>query len=300
MNYLEYIAQDCFEVPAKFVHVLISDQHAGATLLIEASSTTQQAASVGHDESRWPVPQWVVSLAMPKCFVIGSLKNCFLLCQLLITSDFPFLRPLDPSPPSYNVRGQSLKKTSSQSDLDSIKVFFGVDTGDPLLDITKNDPRDCREDVIARVFEDEAIAWERIICEVEAPSKRPEHGTLSDAPLPAKGQVCRVWRELTKTAFGQGVSYAVLVGDDVRFLSAGWTSEIKAEFSALHREAFTPFGAASASIPEGFGVLCFTDVGSPGFPGFPVLHRTHLDIFGEIFPAAFINQDADPWIFQVL
>lgn len=117
----------------------------------------------------------------------------------------------------------------------------------------------------------------------------------------------------------------MLLGDDVRLLSRDWTSEIEREFRELHAAAFnyhhnkegeTPQppreslhqhgGTADPLIvegtgapPVGFGVVCFNDASSPGFPGFPVLHRTHRAIFPEIIPAAFVNQDADPWIFEV-
>lgn len=185
--------------------------------------------------------------------------------------------------------GQSLKRTSSTSG-NTIKVFIGIDSGDPLLDITVDS---CHHtDIIARVFGDKAIQYEKVICDTSVPN--------DESTLPKRGQVCNVWRKLAKTSFDQGAAYAVLVGDDVRFLSADWTCEIKREFSALHSEAF-PSGSspAASAVPVGFGVLCFTDVNSPGFPGFPVLHRTHYEIFSEIFPAIFVNQDADPWIFQV-
>lgn len=187
------------------------------------------------------------------------------------------------------LHGQSLKRTSTSGD--AIKVFIGIDAGDPLLDMTVDSCHDT--DIIARVFGDKAIQWEKVICDTSVPNGE---STL----LPQRGQVCNVWRKLAKTSFDQGAAYAVLVGDDVRFLSAGWTSEIKKEFLTLHSEAFSSGSSQVVSaVPVGFGVLCFTDVNSPGFPGFPVLHRTHYEIFGEIFPAIFVNQDADPWIFQV-
>lgn len=37
-----------------------------------------------------------------------------------------------------------------------------------------------------------------------------------------------------------------------------------------------------------------------GFPTFPVLPRSHFEIFdGEVFPPSFLNQDADPFLFQL-
>lgn len=125
------------------------------------------------------------------------------------------------------------------------------------------------------------------------------------APREHEGQVCRVWRKLAQEAFQQGAEYTVLLGDDVRLLSPGWMGQIQDEFKLLQRELSSQTSAATIGrpfvdlLPLGFGVVCFTDELSPGFPGFPVLHRTHGEIFPEIFPEKFVNQDADPWIFEV-
>lgn len=197
---------------------------------------------------------------------------------------------------------QSIKITTDQSDLPTIKAFVGIDSGDPVLAKSTHDDDD--DDIIARVFGDAEIPFETIICE-EPRQEGSTDDVGSGGPLPAKGQVCRVWRMLASSAFRQGAQYTVLLGDDVRLLSTDWTSEIRREFADLHRLAF-PFdggpteGSPPTDVPPvGFGVLCFTDVSSPGFPGFPVLHQTHREIFTEIFPPEFVNQDADPWIFEV-
>lgn len=117
---------------------------------------------------------------------------------------------------------------------------------------------------------------------------------------PTEGQVCRVWRELAQDALKQGAEYTVLLGDDVRLLSPGWMTAIQYDFEAMHAEVFDRRGVREDVPPVGFGVVSFTDKRSPGFPGFPVLHRTHYEIFPDIFPGIFINQDADPWIFEVM
>lgn len=184
-------------------------------------------------------------------------------------------------------------KTTQEFDISTIKVFIGIDVGDPMLD------QSCNIATISRIFEDAEISVRVVLCETQLPQGQTKTGEEE----PATGQVCRVWRKLTKTAFEEGATYTVLLGDDVRFLSLGWISEIRREFAALHQEAFTcdnnPDRSCRDAPPVGFGVLCFTDVKSPGFPSFPVLHKTHMEIFPEVLPEAFVNQDADPWIFQV-
>lgn len=186
---------------------------------------------------------------------------------------------------------------------------MGVDRGDPVLDDR------CGRAAIDRIFSNAEIAVAQILVGI------PPLQQQGSRALPATGQVCHVWRELAQVAWNEGASFTILLGDDVRLLSPDWASEIKREFRELHASAFQhdeaatsprgsrtlhKHGGAAVSRlegiegPVGFGVVCFKDDRSPGFPGFPVLHRTHREIFPEIIPTAFVNQDADPWIFQVL
>ncbi|KAK7685778.1 hypothetical protein QCA50_011124 [Cerrena zonata] len=58
--------------------------------------------------------------------------------------------------------------------------------------------------------------------------------------------------------------------------------------------------STESNLPSGFGCTAFTDVTFPGMPTFPIIHRLHLDIFnGNVVPASFINQDGDPFLFQL-
>ncbi|KAK7054334.1 hypothetical protein VNI00_003528 [Paramarasmius palmivorus] len=106
-----------------------------------------------------------------------------------------------------------------------------------------------------------------------------------------KGHVCAIWRNLAKRAWEEGCDYMVLMGDDVVLHDDGWLSTADAEFAKI---------AASRKVPRGFGCVAFTDVTFPGMPTFPIVHRTHLDIFhGRVVPDVFINQDGDPFLFQL-
>jgi len=105
-----------------------------------------------------------------------------------------------------------------------------------------------------------------------------------------RGHVCKIWREAAAIVFDDHADYIVLLGDDVVLESSGWMEQCDQAFQKL---------AAETNTPQGFGCIAFTDLSFPGMPTFPVLGATHYAIFPEIFPDVFINQGADPYLFQL-
>ncbi|KAF9563475.1 NAD-dependent epimerase/dehydratase [Agrocybe pediades] len=106
-----------------------------------------------------------------------------------------------------------------------------------------------------------------------------------------RGHVCKIWQDCARKAWTDGCDYMVLMGDDVTLEDAGWLKAVHEEFNEISRQNKTPLG---------FGCVAFTDTSFPGMPTFPVIHRTHMDIFnGDVVPDAFINQDGDPYLFQL-
>jgi nucleoside-diphosphate-sugar epimerase/glycosyltransferase involved in cell wall biosynthesis len=105
-----------------------------------------------------------------------------------------------------------------------------------------------------------------------------------------KGHVCSLWRECAKRAWNDGCDYMMLLGDDTEFLDEGWMRDVIQEFSQL---------SDKNTAPLGFGCVAFTDETFLGMPTFPVLHRTHMDLFGDVVPHCFVNQDGDPYLFQL-
>ncbi|KIM37632.1 glycosyltransferase family 2 protein [Hebeloma cylindrosporum] len=104
------------------------------------------------------------------------------------------------------------------------------------------------------------------------------------------GHVCKLWKDSARMAWKDGCDYMVLMGDDVMLGDGGWMGKAHAEFDALSK----------MGVPHGFGCVAFTDTTFPGMPTFPIIHRTHMDIFGgEVIPDVFINQDGDPFLFQI-
>eukprot|EP00698_Gefionella_okellyi_P005530 TRINITY_DN15042_c0_g1_i1.p1 TRINITY_DN15042_c0_g1~~TRINITY_DN15042_c0_g1_i1.p1 ORF type:complete len:652 (+),score=106.04 TRINITY_DN15042_c0_g1_i1:149-2104(+) len=106
------------------------------------------------------------------------------------------------------------------------------------------------------------------------------------------GHVCLMWRSLAKASSSSGCEYHVLLGDDIRIkCERNWMKEVVAKFGEIHLR--------NKQIPRGFGIVCLNDLSHPGFPTFPVIHNTHLQIFDDVFPQLFINQDADPFLYAV-
>mmetsp|Transcript_5515 Transcript_5515/g.16851 ORF Transcript_5515/g.16851 Transcript_5515/m.16851 type:complete len:1085 (-) Transcript_5515:135-3389(-) len=106
-----------------------------------------------------------------------------------------------------------------------------------------------------------------------------------------RGEVCRLWDALACDAFEAGCDYAVLLGDDVVLqCEPGWIARVDASFEEV---------AERLQVRKGFGCVCLRDECFPGFPTFPVIGRTHYEIFGQVVPAVFVNQDFDPFLYQV-
>ena len=105
------------------------------------------------------------------------------------------------------------------------------------------------------------------------------------------GNICTIWRGLAKAALHEASEYFVLFGDDIILKTPNWPSIVRNRFQAI---------SESTGLPLGFGCVAFRDDAFPGFPTFPVLHRLHFEIFdGDVFPKIFVNQDADPFLFQI-
>ncbi|GJE84814.1 NAD-dependent epimerase/dehydratase [Phanerochaete sordida] len=106
-----------------------------------------------------------------------------------------------------------------------------------------------------------------------------------------RGRVCSLWRDCARRAYQDGCDYFVLMGDDVTLHTPDWMSTIHAAFTEMQEESRTPFG---------LGCVTFKDTTFPGMPTFPVVHRTHMRIFdGRVVPDVFVNQDGDPFLYQL-
>ncbi|KAG8213332.1 hypothetical protein J3R82DRAFT_11814 [Butyriboletus roseoflavus] len=152
-----------------------------------------------------------------------------------------------------------------------VKVYLAIDHDDPLL---------LGSDSKTGMNIAEAVLASQNICDV----------AIQICKHPA-GHVCAIWRQIAKQAWQDGSDYFVLMGDDVVLKDEGWIRDAHAEFAQI---------AHRTGTPHGFGCVAFTDTSFPGMPTFPIVHRTHLDIFdGDVIPEIFINQDGDPFLYQL-
>jgi GT2 family glycosyltransferase len=110
-----------------------------------------------------------------------------------------------------------------------------------------------------------------------------------------KGQVCYYWRTLAERAVNgsEKCDFFCLLGDDVDIHTPNWMSGIVSDFKKLHAKL------KLIDTMFGFGCVAIKDLQAPGFPTFPVLHRIHFELNGELFSDKFVNQDADPFLFQL-
>ena len=113
------------------------------------------------------------------------------------------------------------------------------------------------------------------------------HRIVCDFP---KGHVCSLWRECAQRAWKDGADYMCLMGDDVELLDDGWLLDVARNFSMLSNKD---------ENLTGFGCVAFTDTSFPGMPTFPIVSKVHMDLFGEVIPDCFINQDGGPYLFQL-
>ena len=161
--------------------------------------------------------------------------------------------------------GDSLFKTTTSEDRKCIDLYVGIDDGDRVYD------NDAARKRLRRHFRGVRV-----------------HITMLHAGF--RGNVCTIWNLLAQKAVADGAHYLVLLGDDVVLEAPGWKSEIENRMSAV---------AKRAGLPEGLACVAFRDLTMPGFPCFPVVHRTHVAIFGNVLPPEFVNQGGDPFLFAL-
>ena len=108
-------------------------------------------------------------------------------------------------------------------------------------------------------------------------------------PIAKPLRICSMWRDLAKKAYERGYDFFLLLGDDVE-ISENWYEEAIKLFREISEKNNVPFGV---------GCVCIKDTTSPNFPTFPIVHRKHIELFDEIFPEVFVNQDADPYLYEL-
>lgn len=96
--------------------------------------------------------------------------------------------------------------------------------------------------------------------------------------------LCWMWDELAaevRRAFHP--AWTLLLGDDVRLVPAGWPALL----------------AEHAAANPHLRCIALLDVSDPGFPSFPAIDSSHLELFGRMVPEEFVNQGGDPFLFEL-
>ena len=163
---------------------------------------------------------------------------------------------------------ESLGATTSLKERAELKIYVGIDQYD--LQFDKSEARE-KISALADAVQVPAVSFSLLRSHF-------------------RSKLCHIWSHLAHQAVGDGSDLFVLLGDDIRFLSPGWKSEIERQFEDI---------AAKRRLPLGFGCVCFRDISFKVFPTFPVIHRSHMDAFGSLFPQEFVNQHGDPYLFEL-
>ncbi len=119
---------------------------------------------------------------------------------------------------------------------------------------------------------------------------------IMDFPVTTPPKICSIVRALARQAYEESDDnfYFILLGDDVLIRTP------VDEILPYLRESFSAISHRLTNVPYGFGCVAFQDETSLGFPTFPVVTRIHMTIFdGEWCPDIFINQDADPYLYEL-
>lgn len=154
-------------------------------------------------------------------------------------------------------------------------VVFGVDLGDNVLDTEKG--RAALLDVAEsmRVADVEIVTLKRT------------------TPV----GICALWNRMCRHAYNEmAADFFILLGDDVRITSTGdWMADVVHAFEQL------PTMCIDGTQRHDFGCVALNDVTNVGFPSFPVVGRTHVQMFGgDVVPVPpFVNQDGDPFLFAL-
>ena len=94
-----------------------------------------------------------------------------------------------------------------------------------------------------------------------------------------------IWNLLAKEAFFSGADYLYQVNDDLRLMSPCWARALA-------------FRLRSSPCPN-LGVVGPVDSNNRRIMTQAFVHRTHVEIFGSLFPPAFKNWFSDDWMTRV-
>lgn len=171
--------------------------------------------------------------------------------------------PFDPER-VFATFAQSFRETVSGSN--DVRIYVGIDDGDPYYDAIEPEKRHAPH-----------VAWDRL--------RSVTGATVIPVLMEGMGgRICAIWEHLAMRGHADSCDAFLFAGDDLQLITPGWDVKL---CEPLHE--------------RGYGIEAFYDRAFPDFPTFPIFHRSHIDLFGRVFPPEFANasQYGDPFLFDL-
>ncbi len=124
---------------------------------------------------------------------------------------------------------------------------------------------------------------DKLYSNIELPTRHNEF-SLEWIPFSdCKGNPCKIWTELSAKAVEDGFEYYMCCGDDIKFdPRVEWVGKFIKTLKKNRNIGYTAGFSNNDQIPTQF-----------------LLHKTHLDIFGWVFPPQIKNYFCDDWMYEI-
>ena len=200
-----------------------------------------------------------------------------------MTSKSTSMKSVTESPFWSNLFDSFMKSIDWKSNKFIFKFYLGFDKADPLYD-TGDAWSDMRSEFKNRAtfrMQENLLSEQAIISvlEKELTLTLMDFEHLTGAPT-------QIVSQLVLKAYVDNFDYFYQVNDDTSIVTPNWPPKL---ITAL---------AANPSIPN-FGVTGPTDTNNDKIFTHSFVHRTHIEVFGHMFPTSFKNWYSDDWITTV-
>lgn len=159
--------------------------------------------------------------------------------------------------------------------------FFGIYAAFPAGDAVFDDPGHVREfDTLFSKIETKIPVEVNLVRVIN--SKNVNHPDDVDEDH-LQQDLAKSWSDLANIAYWDDCDYFYLLQDTTKLVTRDWLQ---------------PFinSLKSQSVVSNVGVVFPLDLSQPAFPSFSFFHRTHLEIFGTLFPSRFQNRFGGKWL----
>jgi len=152
-----------------------------------------------------------------------------------------------------------------------------------LTELEKHTPTDCDITVFIG-YDYDCMVWkdpeQRMKCNATFTKFKIEWTAFGDE---VKGKPTWIWNELAGFAISEGFEYLKILGDDIRLpRDTGWLSCFINKLKKNQNIGYVAGWSNNDSIPTQF-----------------LVHKTHIDIFGFVYPPEIPNWGCDDWMHHV-